>query len=844
MIKKYTFGIALLFAALLGGEAVSQTYTWSPAGPVLTAGRSRNMVVDRNNNNFLYVGSVSSGIFTSTNGGLTWNPLNDQDTVRNISYLAQAANGKIYAATGEGFLRPTARARAITGTGLYEVSGTNLVQVQNAAAVGTVITRVACHPSDPNKIAVAGNKGLMISTDGGANFIKASGDIAPSATALTVHYTNAGDIYVTTTSVTTGGLHQVYKSVGGDPTLFTNITPTSNLLPNINYGRIELAIANSNNATIYASIAKSTNPSSNNSSAALYAFFVSKDAGNTWTLILEGSPQLDPLSNGGSINSGDYAHCLKVNPYNEDQVFYGGYKFYTWTKTAGGPEGVGTWQRYGSEFLINTPLYLRQNIHDIQVTTSGNSISNIFFITDGGIYRSSDYLLTFQPFFNGLNTAQYNSISIARFPKTGNNGGILNPYSGYIAGTGGNGISYFSGNYPLVSNELNYLADDFFQVQYSRVNPNTAFFAAANSNLYVAADVTANDPTLMQVSHLGTKCSNEPSINQIDYRGITNGGSTTDAAYSNTSFTAVGTPFKLWENDHVNPSVDSALFFNDSVLVLIPLTDTSNAISSFTVSLVKPQKNAILDKVVIRTFTIAVPNANSSQCFNFPPANTFTQSQKAAIEFNGASSPTTLPSGIILSGLTSPTANASNTLHIDAAELKDEILFEMTNPLSLNSHTAAPTYVRVGVTAFYRYDSGSKIYVTNENIQGKPYRDSLVLASNLAWTFNDVGTSSLTPVSTSAPFEFALPNNTRLAILNTKGVLVSKRPLNVNDPQKFQVVSCSGALSTSSSTYNAGPINVEGVPYLLEWAPNGKALYYVTEKAAATPTYYVYKVNM
>lgn len=851
-------GAIALFVAVLGSELKAQTYTWSPAGPVLSAGRSRNMIIDRTNPNKLFIGSVSSGLFSSSNAGSTWSPVNDQDVVRNISYLAQGANGTIYAATGEGFLRATAKSKAIAGTGIYSLNPTSnaLVQIQPASITGTVITRIACHPSDPNKMAIAGDLGLLITSDGGSTWTQASGAIAPTATALTVHYDNAGNIYATyCTSLNNGGAQfvKVARSTG-DPTAFQDITPPKLSLPDQNYGRIELGIANSNNNTIYASVARPTTLA-NASSASLYGFFVSKDAGANWTLILEGSPQLDPLSNGGSLNSGDYAHCVTVNPLNQDNVLLGSYKLYSWTKTTGGPEGVGTWNRHGNELFFGTPLYLRQNIHDLKVSVSGSSINGYYIVTDAGVYKSVDGLFSFQFFSNGLGTAQFNSIEITRFPKTSKTTvgtqTTLVPYSGFIAATAGNGVSYFNGNYPSVSEELNYLTGDFFNAVYSKLSPKTAFFTSANSNMYVAPDITTNEPTLINVSHLGSECSQDPAITQIDFRGIANGGSTKDEVYVNNTFTAVGTPFKLWENTGNVAAVDSAIYFNDSIQVLIPVTSTVGSTTSYTVSLIKPQPSAIIDKVTISTFTIPIVNKSSTSCFS-KSSIPYTVAAKATMEFVGATSPTALPSSYVLTGLTSTVVNAANKLTIEAAELKDVIQFELPfNPLTtvtaMATSTANYQFVRVAATVFYRYNAGAKIIVTNGNISNMPFKDSVTLANpgpGLAWTFTNTGTNNLAPISTDAPFKFKLKHNSRLAILNDKGVLVTKRPLNTNDPQKFQVVSCAGALATNSSTFTAGQATITGTPYLLEWAPDGKAIYYVTSITTGTPTYRVYKVNV
>ncbi len=864
MRKMYKVVGSFLLALLTVGDMFGQvtmpsTFSWSPAGPVLSAGRSRNLLIDRNNNNHLYVGSTSSGVFESNDGGANWHPLNDQGTIRNISYLAQAANGDLFASTGEGFLRLTARQKAAPGTGVYKVSGTTFTQIVDSSVVGSVITRIACHPSISGRMAVAGNKGLFITEDG-TTFVKASGAIAPTATALTVHYDNSGNIYATATSVNTGGGVKVYKSAGGSASGFVEITPTSAMLPNSNYGRIELAIANSNNSTIYASIARPTSPNINNSSASMFAFFVSKDGGSTWTLILEASPQLDPLSNGGTINSGDYAHAVTVNPANEDQVFVAGYRFYIWTKTPNAAEGIGTWVRHGNELAFGSPIYLRHNIHDIKVINSGSAIGKVFFVTDAGVYRNVDlqsainnnFPATFQPFFKGLGTAQYNSISIQRFPKTANQSGTLQPYSGYLAGTAGNGINYFSGNYPAVSLEINDLSGDMANVEFSNISPNTAYMANTTGNMFLVSDIANNSPGTMLASHLGSKCSQEPAITQIDFRGISNGGSTTDGVYTNNSYSVIGTPFKLWENVRKqasnNAPLDSAIFYNDSIRVLIPVTTTTE--TAYQVNFIKPQKSAILDKVIIRTFTVGVPSAASSTCFVFSSqAYSTAAQQKASMEFNGAPNSLTIPNptNIILTGLSSPSVNSVNNMSIVASEYKDVVRFQLpTNPISGSAitNTTNYQYVRVGVTAFYRYNSGTKIFVENSNISSSIFKDSLVLSSAINWNFNDVGTSSITATGTNPPIKFKMRNCSRLAILNDKGVLISKRPLNTNDPQKFQMVSCTGALTTNSSTYTAGQMTVTGLPYLLEWAPDGKSIYYVTSVTTPTPTFRVYKVNV
>ena len=112
------FWVSILLITSVSIFAQGPQLKWSQAGPIYTAGRARNMVVDKTNKSTLYVGSVSSGIFKSTNGGSLWAPLNDQGKVRNISYLAQSANSTLWVGTGEGFIRYGQKAKALPGTGL------------------------------------------------------------------------------------------------------------------------------------------------------------------------------------------------------------------------------------------------------------------------------------------------------------------------------------------------------------------------------------------------------------------------------------------------------------------------------------------------------------------------------------------------------------------------------------------------------------------------------------------------------------------------------------------------------------------------------------------------------
>jgi hypothetical protein len=78
--------------------------TWSETGPDNVGGRTRCLLVDRNNSNKLFMGGVSGGLWVSNDNGNVWSKVigTDSTTAIAISSIAQTTNGNIYYGTGEG----------------------------------------------------------------------------------------------------------------------------------------------------------------------------------------------------------------------------------------------------------------------------------------------------------------------------------------------------------------------------------------------------------------------------------------------------------------------------------------------------------------------------------------------------------------------------------------------------------------------------------------------------------------------------------------------------------------------------------------------------------------------
>lgn len=865
--KKFSKVLGLIALSGLSTLINAQTFDWAPAGPIYTAGRARNIIVDKGDvsGNTLYVGSASSGVFTSTNGGIKWAPLDDQGTIRNISYIAQSFDGTLYVATGEGFLRPDKMAKAQVGTGLYKLSGSSLVSVSDATITGTVINRIACHPTNPNIIALATNKGILISQDAGASFNLASG-ITASANVIYgmdvkfdgngILYCSVGNERAASPFLNVASL--VYKSSDNSLNNFNNITPVSTVLSDSIYGRIELAIAPSNPNVIYASCAKKYVNNSGNS-ASLQGLFRSANGGSNWGLVLQGSPQLDPLSNGSNLASGDYAHVIVVDPSNSDEIFMGGYSFNIFLKQGGSDANpIGFWAQLGSPFAFNTPYYLHQNIHDIKIVP-GNP-TKFYIVTDAGIYRSTDLLNvnqvtppSFQPFYAGLITGQFNSVSIETFPLSSTQTNVPNspytPYSGFMGGTGGNGLTYFSGNYPFASQETNYIGGDVYSSEFSKLLPGVALFSTNSGALYRSSNIKNSDPGIVDVNV---------------YSGAISKVAPSSTGFSNPTYTSSGTPFKLWENYgqfNGNYTPDSLVFYNDTLRFQASMIGvaTLTTQSTFTFSAARPNKFALIDSIAIRTGTVILPISAPYDKLNTP----FTGSDKKDITIK-LSNTYTIGTGLTSPPITGTTgAMSAAGVTLDAVSLLDNISVTFnTAPFATKTISAYPTtgtniavsdpaaYYRVFATIFYKYKASDTIKITDNSISTKVSNYSKVLTQPLSWSYSGVGSRPAYVLTAVSNTNFAVSNPTY--VINPGNISQSSPSFTVNPigsttytilptgdysisaiPISYTIAAVSNT-AISNPTYVLNPGNISQTTTVFMVTPTVSTNYTITESSLST----------
>src|SRR6185436_5298441 len=131
---------------------------WTPRGPQNIGGRTLALVVHPANNQILFAGSASGGMWKSTNAGQMWTPVDD--FMANLSIGALAFDplnaATMYAGTGERFY-----SQDIRNSGLFRSTdgGTTWSQLTNTASWADV-QMIAPQPGSSDTILVATGDGI------------------------------------------------------------------------------------------------------------------------------------------------------------------------------------------------------------------------------------------------------------------------------------------------------------------------------------------------------------------------------------------------------------------------------------------------------------------------------------------------------------------------------------------------------------------------------------------------------------------------------------------------------------------------------------------------------------
>lgn len=438
-----------------GSKALNMN--WQEVGPDNFAGRTRAILIDKDNENLIFAGSAGGGIWKSTTGGLSWVKVTGGDMFDNlcVSSICQASNGDIYFGTGEYYGSNTSA--GFRGQGIFKSTDkgetwSHLQSTWNAAdslkQIFYYVNKIATDPTNSNKIYAATAKGLRVSNDGGNTWVNPVTDANAGMICTDVQVSNDGQVVVISLN------NLVYVSNTGNNVFEiksgTNLVAPFDSVPT-GLGRIEFSIAPSNSNYIYCLAADAT--------GALKNVYKSTNKGAAWEPMIQ-------VVNGnflpfGLLKLGIYDNVIKVFPDDPEHLLLGGYNLFEWTPSK-------PWQQisFGVALYPGFQSYVQSGIHTIVFPSNYSSVNNIVYVgTDGGLFKGVygmisgyGYGYAWEHLYKNYNTAQFHSVSFSASGKV-------------IGGSRNNGTLYFSQDLTNAQDAKLILEGDAGYCEFSQLNP-------------------------------------------------------------------------------------------------------------------------------------------------------------------------------------------------------------------------------------------------------------------------------------------------------------------------------------------------------------------------------------
>ena len=360
-------------------------------GPTGMSGRIASITAVESQPDIIYVGAATGGVWKSTNRGITWTAIFEDQPVAAIGAVEvfQPDPDIVWVGTGEG----NPRNSASVGNGVYKSMDGGKKWIHLGLDKTERINRVVLHPSNPNVAYVAAmgqewgenpDRGVFKTEDGGKTWKKVLYvNERVGAADLIMDPSNPQKLYAAMWEYRrwpwffkSGGPYSGLYVTNDGGENWTKLTEEDGL-PKGDLGRIGLAISHSHPQIVYALV-----------EADKSALVRSTDSGKTWTKINENY----------DVNSRPFYFCdIRVDPELPDRL----YDLATTIRVS---------DDAGKNFsLLGTFRDIHPDFHAMWINP--NDATHMLVGNDGGVYISDDRGKSWR-FVANLPLAQYYHINV------------------------------------------------------------------------------------------------------------------------------------------------------------------------------------------------------------------------------------------------------------------------------------------------------------------------------------------------------------------------------------------------------------------------------------------------